>query len=107
MTLFENRKKAAEAHYALTQEVRFKVEARTAKYAALWLAEKIGLTDDNLTAYVTSVINANLTEDGFRDLQAKLEADSATNALPLNSETIAAEIARCLRQATDELAPNA
>lgn len=107
MTQFDKREKAAEAHFALGQELQFKVEARTAKLAAQWLAEKIGLTGDEATTYVHSVISANLAQSGLDDLRAKLIADSATHNLGLDDATIGAEIERCLQQSMHELQPKA
>lgn len=103
MTQFDNREKAAEAHFALDQEMQFRVEARTAKLAAQWLANKIGLTGDAASTYVASVISANLAESGLDDLHAKLLADAAAHALSLDATTIATEVERCLHQATQEL----
>ncbi len=107
MTQFDKREKAAEAHFALGQELQFKVEARTAKLAAQWLADKIGLTGDDATTYVQSVIAANLAQAGLNDLRAKLIADSITHNLELDDAAIAAEIDRCLQQSMRELQPEA
>ncbi|MES2728520.1 MAG: DUF1476 domain-containing protein [Pseudomonadota bacterium] len=107
MTQFDTHRKGAEAHYAMGQEARFRIEARTAKLAAQWLADKMGLTGDAVAAYLQSVIAANMAESGLDDLQEKLVADSAAHGLDISEDAIAAEIARCLRQATDELKPTA
>jgi len=75
MTGFDDRKDAMEAKYAHDVQLDFVTEARCCKIFGLKIAEKLGLSDEEATAYAMSVVSANLEEAGFEDVFRKVRPD--------------------------------
>jgi hypothetical protein len=75
MSGFDEREKGFEAGFRRDQELRFKVAARRNRMAALWAAEKMGLTGDAADAYATAVVHLQL--GGDQPVIDKLVADLA------------------------------
>ena len=77
MTTFDERESAYESKFAHDEELVFKAEARCNKLLALWAAEKLGTSEDELAAYVAEVIKADFEEAGHDDVIRKVAADLA------------------------------
>jgi hypothetical protein len=75
MTTFDDRESAYENKFAHDEELNFKAEARCNKLLALWAAEKLGKSDDEINAYVAEVIKADFEEAGHEDVVRKVAAD--------------------------------
>ena len=75
MTSFDERENAFEAKFAHDSELQFKAEARRNKIVAHWAAGLLGKTGDDLGAYVSEVIRADMEESGSEDVVRKLAAD--------------------------------
>lgn len=71
----DNRKDAFENKYAHDEELKFKVEARTAKLFGLYVAGLLGAEGDMAEQYAKSVVAANLEEAGYGDIKRKVIAD--------------------------------
>ena len=65
MNSMDDRKSAFENKFAHDQELAFRVEARACKLFGLWLAEKMGLSDEESLVYAKTIVAANLDEPGF------------------------------------------
>jgi hypothetical protein len=77
MTTFDKREQAFEAHFALDQEQEFKAQARRDRKLAVWAAERLGLSGDDIENYVLAVMRADLKEAGDDDVFQKVLADLA------------------------------
>jgi len=86
MTGFDDRQSAFENKFALDENNLFKAEARACKQLGLWLAEKIGLTDEEATSYAGAVIGANLEEPGFDDVLSHVMPDVEKHDLNITAE---------------------
>lgn len=80
MTSFDERENAFEAKFAHDSELQFKAEARRNKIVAHWAAGLLGKTGDDLGAYVSEVIRADMEESGSEDVVRKLAADLTGHA---------------------------
>jgi len=90
MTLFDDREKAYEAKFRQDQETAFKIMVRRDKLLGLWAAERLGLVDDEATAYAKSLIAAELGA-GAHDIGHSVLAD-------LEARGVAIEAAEVTRQ---------
>ena len=79
MTTFDDREHAFEAHYALEGELEFKAQARRDRLVGQWAGEQLGLTGEELEAYVLSIMRADLREPGDGDVYRKILADFGDN----------------------------
>jgi hypothetical protein len=75
MSEFDDRKRAQEKGYELSQELEFKAQARRARLLGLWAAELMGLAGEEADAYAKTVLLADLEEAGEEDLFRKVRAD--------------------------------
>ena len=67
MTNFNDRERAEEAHFALGEEMMFRITARRNKLLGQWAATLMGLSAAETDAYAKSVVQAD-----FEDI-AKVE----------------------------------
>ncbi|MFM8607742.1 MAG: DUF1476 domain-containing protein [Hyphomicrobiales bacterium] len=75
MTSFDDRKRAAEAKFALDSETQFRITARRNKLAGKWVAELLGKSGDAAEAYANEVIRSDFKEAGDEDVIHKLASD--------------------------------
>ncbi|WP_446728609.1 DUF1476 domain-containing protein [Pleomorphomonas sp. T1.2MG-36] len=88
MAVFDNREKAFEIKFALDEELRFRATARRNKLIGLWAAGKLGMGEPEAADYARSVVFADLTRVGGRDISAKLAADLADAGVPVTDDEI-------------------
>lgn len=69
MSNFDDRRNVFENKFALDEALLFKAEARGCKLFGLWLAEKMGLSDEAAKNFAGEVVGANLEEPGFDDVK--------------------------------------
>ncbi len=99
MSQFDDRQRAEEKKFQLSQEVEFKAQARRAKLVGLWAAGLMGLSEDAAKDYATSVVVADLEEAGAEDLFRKVRGDLDMHAVQLSDHQIRAKMDECLAQA--------
>ena len=75
MSTFNDRERAEEARFALTEEQQFKVTNRRNKLLGLWAAGLMGMGDDDAEAYAKTVVLSDLEEAGEEDVFRKVRAD--------------------------------
>ncbi len=75
MTTFNDRERAEEAHFALGEEMQFRVTARRNKLLGQWAATRMGLSAAETDAYAKSVVQADFEEAGDEDVIRKLIGD--------------------------------
>lgn len=75
MTDFKDRERAEEAHFALGEEMEFRITARRNKLLGQWAAERMGLSAAETEAYAKSVVQADFEEAGDEDVIRKLIGD--------------------------------
>ena len=75
MGTFDDRERAAEAKFALSEEQNFKVTARRNKLLGLWVAGLMGMGEEDAAAYAKTVVLSDLQEVGDEDVFRKVRAD--------------------------------
>jgi hypothetical protein len=103
MTTFDERERAYEAHFALDQEQAFKAEARRDRLLGLWAGERMGLSGEELQAYVLSLMHVDLREPGDADVFQKVLADLAANGVECLPHELRARMDAFLAKAKADL----
>ena len=75
MTTFNRREDAFEKKFVHDEDLQFKATARRNKALALWAAEKLGRSGDQIQTYISELIAADLQEGGDEDVFRKIRAD--------------------------------
>lgn len=107
MADMREREKAFETKYALDQEMMFRIEARTAKLFALWLAEQAGMNETDAKEFAASVISANLEEAGFEDVKRAVKPIIDEKNLALSEHAIDSKLEYFMEQARIQLSGDA
>jgi hypothetical protein len=99
MSHFDDRERAEEKKFQLSQELEFKAQARRAKLVGLWAAGLMGLSDQAADDYAKSVVVADLEEAGTEDLFRKIRNDLDMHAVQLSDHQIRAKMEEALAEA--------
>lgn len=75
MTMFDERERAFEAHFAHDQELQFKIAARRNRLLGEWAAQRMALSPAEAEAYGKDVIHAAFEEGGDEAVMRKLQGD--------------------------------
>ena len=75
MTTFDKREEGMEGRFAHDEEMKFKATARRDKTFGTFIAELLGKTGDEVSAYALEVIKSNMAQPGDEDMFAKVRAD--------------------------------
>ncbi len=103
MSSFDDRQSAFENKFALDETLLFKAEARACKRMGLWLANKMGMSNEEANAYAGSVIGANLEEAGFDDVKRFVMPDIEKHNLGVSEDGFNAKMAELFEQAQKEI----
>lgn len=104
MSTFDDRQNAYENKFAHDEELRFKIEARTAKLFGLWVAAQLGLDDAGAEKYAAETVSCNLEEPGFNDVKRKARGDLDAKGLSISDHMIDAMLEKLLGEAHAQLA---
>jgi hypothetical protein len=80
--------------------MQFKAEARRNKLLALWAAGLMDKEPEEISAYVTEVIRADMEEAGDEDVFRKLSADLGDR---VSEDDLRTKMAACLKEAKAQL----
>lgn len=75
MTMFDDRRQAAETHFARSEEMAFRITARRNRLLGQWAAAQMRLTPEETDAYAKAVVQADFEEAGDEDVIRKLLGD--------------------------------
>lgn len=103
MTTFDDREKGFEKKFAHDQDLKFKAESRRNKKIAEWAAEKMGITGDDVAAYVKDVRKADFEEAGDDDVVRKVKADLDAKGVAISEADVREAMSRFLVEAVNEL----
>jgi len=99
MTQFDDREKAFEKKFAMDAELKFKAEARRNNLLGAWVAEKLGLSGDEVAAYQKEVRRSDLEEAGDDDVFRKVRADLDAKGVAISDEELRMKMNDFLAQA--------
>jgi hypothetical protein len=103
MANLEDRKKAFESKYAHDAAMVFKAEARRNRKLALWVGEKMGMSDEEAKAYGSTLIAADMQEAGDDDVIKKIVADAKEKSVTLDEAELKAKSAELLTESKAEI----
>jgi len=72
---FTEREKGFETKFAKEEELQFKLQARSNKYLAEFVSEKLGKSEEEKQKYVQEIIKADMKEIGNEDVLRKIKED--------------------------------
>ena len=104
MTTFDDRERAHEAHFALSQEQEFRAVSRRNRLLGRWAAELLGKSGDEVESYCREVIRSDFEHPGEDDVFRKLSADLAGR---VGEAEIRAKMASLLQEARAKVAEDA
>ena len=82
MTTFDKREEGFEKKFAIDQELKFKADARRNRLLGLWVADKLGITGDEASAYAKQIVAADF--DGAGHVARRVTADLAAKGITLS-----------------------
>jgi hypothetical protein len=103
MSGFEERRKSMEEKWAHDADLRFKVHARRDHMLGEWAAEKLGLKDKDMHAYVKAVVDADLSKSGEAAVLKKLRADFDAKKVALTDHMIQRQMDELLKLAGEQV----
>ncbi len=99
MSTFEKREEGFERKFALDEEQKFKAEARRNRLLGQWVAEKLGISGDDATAYAKQVVAADFEEAGDGDVLRKVMGDLKAKGVALTEQQIRIKMDELMAQA--------
>ena len=101
MTTFDDRERAQEAHFALTQDQEFRAVSRRNRMLGQWAGGLLGKSDEELESYCLEVIRSDFEHPGEDDVFRKLAADLSGK---VSEDEIRTQMARLLQDARRKVA---
>jgi hypothetical protein len=90
MSTLDQREKDFEKRFALDEEQKFKAVARRNKLFGLWVAEKLGKSGDEASAYAKDLVTAAI-EGGEAAVVRKITGDLATKGISIDEAALRAK----------------
>lgn len=99
------RERGHEARYKLSEELRFKAEARRNRLLGLWAADRMGLATEDAASYAKALVALNLERPGTDHVVAKVADDlRGAGVVAVSEAEIIAALERCYADALASLA---
>jgi len=99
---FTEREKGFEKKFARDEELQFKVQARSNKYIAQFVSEKLGKSEDEKKKYVQEIIKADLEESGTEDVFRKIKRDFQEALVSIDDREIRDQMEKALIRAKED-----
>ena len=99
---FSEREKGFEKKFVRDEELQFKVQARSNKYIAEFVSNKLNKTEDEKQKYIQEVIKADMEEAGNEDVFRKIKKDFQEASINIEDSEIRDEIEKALNRAKED-----
>jgi len=99
---FSEREKGFEKKFVRDEELQFKVQARSNKYIAEFVSNKLNKTEDEKQKYIEEVIKADMEEAGNEDVFRKIKKDFQKASVNIEDSEIREEIEKALNRAKED-----
>ena len=99
---FSEREKGFEKKFVRDEELQFKVQARSNKYIAEFVSNKLNKTGDEKQKYIQEVIKADMEEAGNEDVFRKIKKDFQKASVNIEDSEIREEIEKALNRAKED-----
>ena len=100
---FKDREKGFERKYQLDQDQQFKALTRRDRLFGQWVAEKLGITGDAVTAYAKSVVESNFEKPGDDDMFDKVRKDLTAKGVSVPDAELKAKLAGFQNEAAAQI----
>ena len=101
---FERRQDGFEKKFKLEQEQQFRANARRNKKLGRWAAERMGIGEEDIDAYISEVIRSDFEEAGDDDVFRKIKADLEAKGQDVPDAELRSTMDRFLEDACREIA---
>ena len=102
MNKFDEREKSFEKKFQIDQELKFKVQARSNKYIAEFVSQKLGKGEEDKIKYVQEIIKADMEESGTEDVFRKIKKDFQTASVSIEDNEIRDQMEKALKRAKED-----
>jgi len=99
---FSEREKGFEKKFVRDEELQFKVQARSNKYIAEFVSNKLNKTEDEKQKYIQEIIKADMEEAGNEDVFRKIKKDFQKASVNIEDSEIREEIEKALNRAKED-----
>ena len=99
---FSEREKGFEKKFARDEELQFKVQARSNKYIAEFVSQKLGKGEEEKKKYVQEIIKADMEEAGNEDVFRKIKKDFQTASIAIEDLEIRNLIEKAILRAKED-----
>ena len=102
MNKFDDREKSFEKKFANDQELQFKIAARSNKYLAEFVSEKLGKNETERQKYIHEIIKADMEEAGNEDVFRKIKKDFQEASSNIDDNEIREQMEKALSRAKED-----
>ena len=99
---FTEREKSYEKKFARDEELQFKVQARSNKYIAEFVSQKLNMNEDEKKKYVQEIIKADMEEAGQEDVFRKILLDFKTASISVEESEIREQMEKAIIRAKED-----
>ena len=85
---FTEREKGFEKKFAKDEELQFKIQARSNKYIAEFVSEKLHKNEEEKKIYIQEIIKADMEEAGNEDVFRKIKKDFQSASISVDESEI-------------------
>ena len=96
---FTEREKGFEKKFVRDEELQFKIQARSNKYLAEFVSEKLNKSEDEKQKYIQEIIKADLEESGTEDVFRKIKKDFQEALVSIDDKEIRDQMEKALIRA--------
>ena len=99
---FTERGKGFEKKFAKDEELQFKIQARSNKYIAEFVSEKLHKNEEEKKIYIQEIIKADMEEAGNEDVFRKVQKDFKSASISVEDNEIRNQMEKALSRAKED-----
>ena len=99
---FTEREKGFEKKFVRDEELQFKIQARSNKYLAEFVLEKLDKGEDEKQKYIQAIIKADMEEAGTEDVFRKIKKDFREVSVSIEDREIREQMEKALSRAKED-----
>jgi hypothetical protein len=99
---FTEREKGFEKKFVRDEELQFKIQARSNKYLAEFVLEKLDKGEDEKQKYIQAIIKADMEEAGTEDVFRKIKKDFIEASVSIEDREIREQMEKALSRAKED-----
>ena len=84
------------------EELQFKIQARSNKYLAEFVSEKLDKSEDEKQKYIQAIIKADMEEAGTEDVFRKIKKDFREASVSIEDREIREQMEKALLRAKED-----